>query len=127
MKSQEELEYDERVKKRVLILKDLMGQGKIKFAESMRKDLEESFSKARFDENGEPDLATIDGRIRSIALAAEHFDYRKKTKDHASLFEIQSKYFSILEQNFDAFYKEMVKHKLTPHEVANHVAYGKRN
>lgn len=125
MKSQEELEYDERVKKRVLILKDLMVQGKIKFAESMRKDLEESFSKARFDENGEPDLATIDGRIRSIALAAEHFDYREKTKDHVSLFEIQSKYFSTLEQNFDVFYKEMVKHKLTPHEVANHVAYGK--
>jgi|GEM_PF-7109544 len=80
MKSQEELEYDERVKKRVLILKDLMEQGKITFAESMREELEKSFSKARFDKNGEPDLATIDGRIRSIALAAEHFDYRKKLK-----------------------------------------------
>jgi hypothetical protein len=49
MKSQEELEYEERVKKRVLILRDLMEQGKIKFAESMAKGFEESFSKARFD------------------------------------------------------------------------------
>lgn len=127
MKSHEEIEYEERVKKRVLILRDLMEQGKIKFAESMRKGLEESFSKARFDKNGEPDLDTIDGRIRSIALAAEHFDYREKTKDIASLLEIQSKYFSSLEDNFNVFYKEMLKHKLTPHEVANHVAYGKRD
>jgi hypothetical protein len=127
MKSQEEIEYEERVKKRVLILRDLMEQGKIKFAESMKKGLEESFSKARFDKNGEPDLDTIDGRIRSIALAAEHFDYREKTKDLASLFEIQNKYFSSLEENFDVFYKEMTKHKLTPHAIANHVAYGKKN
>lgn len=127
MKSKEEIEYEERVKKRVLILRDLMEQGKIKFAESMRKGLEESFSKARFDKNGEPDLDTIDGRIRSIALAAEHFDYREKTKDLASLFEIQSKYFSSLEDNFNVFYKGMLKHELTPHEVANHVAYGKKD
>ncbi len=127
MKPQDEIEYEERVKKRVLILRDLMEQGKIKFAESMRKDLEESFTKAIFDKNGEPDLATIDGRIRSIALAAEHFDYREKTKNLASLFDIQNKYFSSLEGNFEVFYKEMLKHKLTPHQIANHVAYGKKD
>lgn len=104
-----------------------MKQGKIKFSESMAKGLEESFSKARFDKNGEPDLATIDGRIRSIALAAEHFDYREKTKNLASLFAIQNKYFLLLEDNFDIFYQEMVKQKLTPHEVANHVAYSKKD
>ena len=34
----------------------LLEQGKIKVAESMREDLEESFSKARYDENGKLDL-----------------------------------------------------------------------
>jgi hypothetical protein len=124
MKSQEELEYEERVKRRVLILKDLMAEGKIKFAETMREGLEESFSKARFDENGEPDLSTIDGRIRSIALMAEHFDYRTKMKEAISLYEIQRRYFSFIEGNFDKFYRPMVKQNLTPHQVARHIAYG---
>jgi len=127
MKTQEELEYEERVKRRVLILRDLMTEGKIKFAESMREGLEDSFSKARFDENGEPDLSTIDGRIRSIALAAEHFDYRSKMKDAISLDEIQRTYFTIIDRNFNQFYKVMVGKKLTPHQVAKHIAYGTKD
>lgn len=124
MKSEEELEYEERVKRRILILRDLMAEGKIKFAETMREGIEESFSKARFDENGKPDLSTIDGRIRSLALMAEHFDHRNKMKEAISLYEIQRRYFSIIEGNFDRFYKPMVEQNLTPHQVANHIAYG---
>jgi hypothetical protein len=91
MKSNEEEEYNNRVKNRVLILKELLENGKIKVAESMKGELEESFLKARFDENGEPDLSTIDGRIRSMALMAEHFDHREKMKNAISLFEIQKR------------------------------------
>lgn len=123
MKSQEDIEYEERVKRRVLILRDLMEQGKIKFAESMREGLEESFSKARFDKHGEPDLSTIDGRIRSMALAAEHFDHRTKMKEAISLFEIQRRYFEIIDGNFNYFYKMMIENKTTPHQIASHIAY----
>lgn len=127
MKSKEEKEYEERVKSRVLILKDLMEQGKIKFAESMRDGLEESFSKARFDENGEPDLTTIDGRIRSIALAAEHFDHRDKMKSAISLQQIQERYFEIITGNFNHFYEIMIDRNVSPHQVANAIAYGNQS
>jgi len=127
MKSKEDIEYEERVKRRVLILRELMEQGKIKFAENMKDGLEESFSKARFDKNGEPDLSTIDGRIRSMALMAEHFDHRTKMKEAISLFEIQRRYFEIIDGNFNHFYKMMIENKTTPHHIANHIAYSKKN
>lgn len=127
MKSKEEKEYEERVKRRVLILRDLMEEGKIKFAESMRDGLEESFSKARFDENGEPDLSTIDGRIRSIALAAEHFDHRDKMKSAISIQQIQEGYFNRIHGNFNHFYQIMIEKDVTPHQVAKVIAYGKQS
>ncbi|MGV0757236.1 hypothetical protein [Empedobacter brevis] len=127
MESKEDKEYEERVKRRVLILRDLMEQGKIKFAENMRKGLEESFSKARFDENGEPDLKTIDGRIRSIALAAEHFDHRDKMKSAISLQQIQERYFEIITGNFNHFYEIMNDRNVSPHQVANAIAYGNQS
>ncbi len=127
MKSQEEIEYENRVKKRVLILRDLMQQGKIRFAESMRDKIMASFMKARFDENGEPDLSTIDGFIRSTALMAEHMDYRDKMKEAISLIEIQRRYFSIIEGNFNTFYKIMIEKQATPHQIANHIAYNSKD
>lgn len=123
MKSKEENEYEERVKRRVLILKDHIESGKIQFAESLREELEESFSRARYDKNGEPELSTIDGRIRSIALSVEYFDHRKKMKDANSLHEIQRKYFEFIEVNFATFYKIMIERKSTPHAVASFIAY----
>lgn len=125
MKSQEELDYEERVKRRVLILKELLENGKINVAEGMRGELEESLKRARFDENGEPDLSTIDGRIRSMALAAEHFDYIEKTKNAISLFDIQRLYFERIDGNFNFFYKQMLKYKTNPHQLASSIAYGK--
>ncbi|SIQ98398.1 hypothetical protein SAMN05880574_1447 [Chryseobacterium sp. RU37D] len=127
MKSREEREYEERVKRRVLILRDLIQEGKINFAEHLRESFEESLSNARYDENGEPDLSTIDGRIRSMALAAEYFDHREKTKDAISLYQIQESYFKRFEVNFQDFYKVMLEKNLTPHQVAEFAAYKHSN
>jgi hypothetical protein len=123
VKTQEEMEYEERVKRRVLILRDLMQQGKIHFAESIRKQVEKSFLRARFDKNGEPDLSTIDGFIRSTALMVEHINHRTKLKDAISLMEIQCNYFSIIDDNFSHFYKAMIDKKSSPHQIANYIAY----
>lgn len=124
MKSQDEIEYEERVKKRVLILRDLLKDGKIHFDESLKSQVEESFLKVRYDENGDPDVSTIDGFVRSTALMAEHFDYRAKMKEAFSLQDIQDNYFSLIERNFNHFYKIMIDKKLNSHQVANHIAYG---
>jgi len=127
MKSREEKEYEERVKRRVLILRDLLEEGKIFFAESMKDELDKSFSQARYDDNGEPDLSTIDGRIRSIALMAEHYDYREKMKSEISLYQIQEKYFEIFEVNFGHFYKMMIEKQVTPHKFAEFIAYNSKS
>lgn len=127
MKTKEEKEYEERVKRRVLILKDLIEKGTIQFAESMKETIGQSFSKARFDKNGEPDLDTIDGVIRSIALAAEHIDHRSKMKAAISLIEIQRRYFNYIEANFNSFYKMMLENNSTPHKAALYIAYSNQN
>lgn len=125
MKSEEDKEYEERVKRRVLILRDLIAEGRFIFPESMKDSLEKSFSKARFDKNGEPDLDTIDGTIRSMALFAENIDHKEKMKSAASLSQIQEGYYSRIEGNFDHFYKMMIKNNASPHQVAHAIAYGK--
>lgn len=125
MKSQEENDYDERVKTRVLILRDLMEAGKIHIVEGM--NIEESLLAVRYDENGEPDLSTVDSLVRSMALMAENFDYREKMKSAISLLEVQSRYFSIIEANFGFFYQKMVEHNLTPNHIAGSIAYGNQD
>ncbi len=125
MDDNEQKEYEKRVKRRVLILRDQIKAGKIKFSESMRGTIEKSLLNARFDKNGEPDLSTIDGTIRSMALMAEHLDHREKMKSAASLSQIQQGYYSRIEGNFNHFYKMMLEHKATPHQLAKAIAYGK--
>ncbi|QNS41710.1 hypothetical protein H0S70_01570 [Chryseobacterium manosquense] len=127
MKSKEQIDYEERVKRRVLILKDLLEEGKITVAEHLAKGLQESLSKVKFDENGEPDVETIDGRIRSMALMAEHYDYREKMKGAISLYQIQENYFKRFELNFMDFYNAMLDQNLTSHQVAEFVAYNHTN
>ncbi len=125
MKSKEEKEYEERVKRRVLILRDKLKEGKIHIAEHLKDKVEASLQRARFDENGEPDLDTIDGFIRSMALMAEHMDHREKMKSAISLRQIQEKYFNRIEGNFNQFYQIMTEGNATPHQLAQVVAYGK--
>ena len=127
MKSKEEKEYEERVKRRVLILRDQLKAGKIQIAEGLKGKVEASFMKACFDENGEPDLNTIDPFIRSMALMAEHTDHRDKMKDAISLKQIQESYFERILGNFDHFYKIMIDNNVSPHQVANTIAYGKQD
>jgi len=127
MKSNEEKEYEERVKRRVLILKEQIEKGKIHISEHLRDDFEKSLLKVRLDKKGEPDLETVDGRIRSMALMAEHMDHREKMKSAISLQQIQEGYFNRMEGNFNHFYEIMIEKDVSPHQVANVIAYGKQS
>tara|TARA_R100000353_G_scaffold175981_2_gene148126 strand:+ start:44 stop:1723 length:1680 start_codon:yes stop_codon:yes gene_type:complete len=127
MKSKEEKEYEERVKRRVLILKEQLENGNIHISEHLADDFEKSLLRVRLDKNGEPDLDTVDGRIRSMALMAEHMDHRQKMKSAISLQQIQEGYFNRIEGNFNHFYKIMIEKNVSPHQVANVIAYGKQS
>jgi hypothetical protein len=127
MKSKEEKEYEERVKQRVLILKEQLEKGNIHISEHLADDFEKSLLRIRLDKNGEPDLDTVDGRIRSMALVAEHMDHRQKMKSAISLRQIQEGYFNRIEGNFNHFYKIMIDKNVSPHQVANVIAYSKQS
>jgi hypothetical protein len=124
----EEKEYQDRVKKRVLILRDMMKEGKIIFSEDMKDGmLEESLLKVRYDKNGEPDLSTVNGLVRSLALSAEGMHHRERMKSVISLHEIQRRYFNMISSNFQKFYDLMLQYKSTPHQLAHAMAYGKKD
>jgi hypothetical protein len=127
MKSNEEKEYEERVKRRVLILKEQIEKGNIHISEHLRDNFEKSLLNVRLDKNGEPDLETVDGRIRSMALMAEHMDHRQKMKSAISLQQIQEGYFNRIDGNFNHFYKMMIENNVTPHQIANVIAFGKQS
>lgn len=127
MKSREEQQYEERLKRRLLILREKLQDGKIHFAESLKDQIDKSISKARFDSNGEPDLDTIDPFLRSLSLMAEHMDHREKMKNAISLKEIQHRYFTIIQANFEHFYKLMVDNRSTPHQIAMSISYSNKD
>lgn len=114
-KTKEEIEYEERLRRRLNILQEKMRQGKIKIAEGLK--VADSLKAIRVGSNGEVDLDTVDGLVRSMALAVTEIHDREELKKLASLSEIQNAYFSFFDQNFGHFYKLMIKKKMTPHDA----------
>lgn len=123
-KSEEGKAYEERVKRRVRLLREKLKTHTVSTVEGQQNSFKESIEKMRFDKNGDPILETIDGRIRSLALAMEAADHRKGMKSAISLREIQERYFSILEPYFTHFHEMMIKRNVTPHILADNITYG---
>lgn len=118
MSESEKKEYEERLRYRLKILSEKFKEGNVKVAEHLADGFKESLEKIKYDEDGEILLDSVDGRIRSMALAIEHFDTKDKLKKEISLSEIQKIYFDMIEKNFADFYLQMNKAKATPHEIA---------
>ena len=114
-KSQEEIEYEERLRRRLKILQEQFKAGKVHIAEGL--EVEKSILAVRQGPDGEVDLSTVDGLVRSMALAVTAMHDREELKKESSLSEIQNTYFSFIELNFGHFYETMLKKKLTPHDV----------
>lgn len=113
-KSQEEIEYEERLRRRLKILQEQFKAGKVYIPEGL--EVEKSLVAVREGPDGEVDLSTVDGLVRSMALAVTAMHDREELKKEASLSEIQNIYFSFIEQNFGHFYEKMIKENLTPHD-----------
>lgn len=110
--------YEERLRYRLKILSEQLKADKVKIASHLAEGFEESFRNIKYDESGEIILESVDGRIRSMALAIEHFDTRAKLKKEISLVEIQKLYFDLIEHNFDFIYQQMLKANSTPNHIA---------
>lgn len=113
--STEKQEYEARLQRRLKILKQQFDAGKVRIAEGLQ--VVESLKRVRYAPDGSVDLDTVDGLVRSMALAVEVMHDREEMKKSASLAEIQTTYFEFLEKNFGQFHKVMVDHGLTPHDA----------
>lgn len=93
--------YEERLQRRLQILKKQFEAGKIKVAPGSQ--VVESLKAVRYAPDGSIDLNTVDGLVRSMALAAEFMHDREEMKKNLPLADIQNTYFSFLEKNFGQF------------------------
>ncbi|MDY4386402.1 MULTISPECIES: hypothetical protein [Pectobacterium] len=114
-KTKEEIEYEERLRRRLKILQEQMKQGKVHIVEGLK--VIDSLEAVRVGPDGEVNLDTVDGLVRSMALAVTEMHDREELKKLASLSEIQNAYFKIIENNFGHFYELMIKRNLTPHDA----------
>lgn len=118
--SNEEVEYEKRLRRRLLILQQKIKDGKVKIQEGLR--INESLKAIKYGADGEIDLNTVDGLVRAMALAITELHDREELKKACSLAEIQNSYFNILEKNFSHFYDLMRKKNLTPHTAAHSIS-----
>jgi hypothetical protein len=107
--------YEARLRERLKILKSQLELGKVKFAEGLK--VVDSLQAVRYGPDGEIDLDTVDGLVRSLALAVEQMHHRTEAMKTISLSEIQRQYFDFIHQNFGHFYRVMVERGLTPHDA----------
>jgi hypothetical protein len=91
--------YDEELRWRLEALKASLDNGKIEFAAHLIEGVQRSLSAVRYGIDGKIDLTTVDGRIRSLALAAAHLQLREAAKSAISLREISQTYFEFVEKN----------------------------
>ena len=112
----EKLEYENRVRERIIILEEWLKKGKIVIADHLAKDFEESLRNVKYDQDGNIDLKTVDGRIRSMALTVGQCQREEDVKSQISLYEIQRHYFEIFEKNFGKMYEDMKKNKENSNE-----------
>lgn len=114
----ENAQYEERLQRRLRILKDRLKAGKVSFSSD---EMANSLKAVRELDDGRIDLSTVDGRVRSMALAVEAIHDREETKALMSLREIQHAYFEFLELEFGPLYKAMRKKGANPHTAARAV------
>jgi predicted DNA-binding ribbon-helix-helix protein len=111
----EQQAYEARLQRRLQILKEQFDAGKVRIAEGLQ--VVESLKRVRYSTDGTVDLSSVDGLVRSMALAVEVMHDRDKMKSSTSLAQIQNEYFDFLETNFGSFFKVMVERGLTPHDA----------
>ena len=118
-KSQEQLEYEKELRRRIKIFQEEFNSGKILFSKELDdiEEIKKSLFAVKAKPNGEIDLDTVDGCIRALASATTILHDRGELKKNRSLSEIQNAYFELIERHFGYFYEHMVEKGLSPHDA----------
>lgn len=103
----DDIEYRKEVHRRLMILKEKLEAGEVKFAPHLIEGFKESFEKVRYAADGLVDLDTVDSRVRSAAMMLAHFKDRDDWKNAISLMQIQASYFELVEQAFGDLHRKL--------------------
>lgn len=109
---------DAELRRRLVLLKEKLADGKISIAEHLGEGFKQSFGNVRYGGDGEIDLSTVDGRIRSMAMAVAMMEDRDNTKSAASLAEIQGAYYQRITSMFEEAHRLMLKHDGHPQSIS---------
>lgn len=115
--------YEERLRRRLKILRKTFENGNISIPDDPH--ISESLMAVRYGQDGEIDLDTVNGVVRSLALAVTAMHDREEIKKAYPLAEIQQTYFEFIDRNFGRYYEIMLKRELTPHDAG--VALSRRD
>lgn len=119
----EQKAYEERLRRRLKILRKTFEEGKIRIPNDPH--ITNSLLAVKYGPDGEIDLDTVDGTVRSMALAVTAMHDREELKKAYPLDEIQQTYFEFVDRNFGEYYKTMLERELTPHDIG--VALSRRD
>jgi len=112
---EEKAAYEERLQRRLQILRKTFEEGNIRIPKD--DHIKDSLLAVRYGPDGKVDLSTVNGVVRSMALAVEAMHNRQELKSAIPLQDIQETYFKFIENSFGEYYKIMVEKNLTPHDV----------
>ncbi len=112
---EEKSAYEARLRRRLKILRKTFEDGNISIPNDPH--IEESLLAVRYGPDGEIDLDTVNGAVRSMALAITAMHDREELKNSFPLDEIQQTYFEFIERNFGKYYEIMLERGLTPHDA----------
>ena len=111
----EQKAYEKRLRRRLKVLRKTFEEGNISIPDDPH--FKESLLAVKYGRDGEIDLDTVDGSVRSLALAITAMHDRDELKKAYPLDDIQKTYFEFIEKNFGAYFKLMIENKLTPHDA----------
>jgi hypothetical protein len=107
---------------RVFLIIEKLDTGKLKIATHLVDGFRASLELIRLQPDGRVDPATVDGRIKAMSLAIMGMNQREDAKKAISLAKIQTIYFDFLFKQFGGFYKQMIKAKANPGQMARVLA-----
>lgn len=111
--------YISELTDRIFLIQSQFEAGKLFISSHLEDGFKKSFEKIRLRGDGKVDPATVDGRIRAMGVAVQHFFERSEIKRKYSIIDFQEAYFRILFENFSSFYDDLIKSKAEPYQIAH--------
>lgn len=109
---------DDELRRRLELLRQRLDAGNFVVAPHLIDGFQQSLSAVRTREDGLVDIATVDSRVRSMAMMMAVMQDREDLKSAASLADIQHAYFQRIGSVFDGAYDLMLKHQGNPYSLS---------